>query len=156
MAQRNLGLIFMVANQHGGIGAVMDPDDIAQEMFIAAVDAFERYFDPTRGTVSNFLGCVLWRFAAQLRRKHGRPLAVEIEPEYTPEPTGYFRTLLDDLLTRLTAYSQELGHILRVMWLTEGDVSAAARVLGMSRSTLYERIELIRRSPVGMEISAAF
>jgi len=159
MAVRNMGLIYTIANKHGCIGSVLDEDDLAQEMFIAAVDAFEHSFDPLRGTESTFLGCVLWRQAHRLRSQNKSiniPDGDLLDGSERGDAATYFKVLFDDLAQRLAAYSSDLAEVLRILFQTGGNVDHASVLLGMKTSAVYDRINRIRNSPIGAEVAAAF
>jgi hypothetical protein len=154
----NLGLIYTIGNKHGGISSSFDKDDVIQAMTHEALVQFERRFDPDRGTPSNFIGCVMWRFLRKLRDRHSQPDEIhtgehDVEAEVAnPE---YFRALFEDFVSQLRGFSTELATVLQVLFDCDGDKGRAATELGVGKTYLYDRIAEIRDCPVGADIAAA-
>jgi RNA polymerase sigma factor (sigma-70 family) len=155
---RNKGLIYTIANKHGPIDPNYDTDDLAQEMFVRALEAVQKAYDPERGTETGFLSFVSWKALYRIRKREtrGDTLTIADFEDYAPNISEYFRGLFDELCRALKEISDDLVQTVRMLYMTGGNVATAAAMFGLPKSVLYANMERIRALPAGVDIAGAF
>ena len=109
----------------GPLGALLDGDDLVQEVALEAMGAFER-FDPSRGAFRPWLFGVATRVASSLLRSSARRHGIAaIEPLGSQDPSAEVTTISrrvrrDEALTRLLEQIAGLQPIERDLVLYRG------------------------------------
>jgi RNA polymerase sigma factor (sigma-70 family) len=121
-----------------------DRDDLEQEAVAACWRTLPNY-DPTRASLTTYIECVVaTRIAsvvrASRRRRVLRPLDLALDRCANP---GFSRHELRIDVERLLGVCSD-GERRLALVLMENSPSQASRMLGVARSTVYERIKLLR------------
>lgn len=154
LVTKNAGLFRTIANKHGRIASWMDEEDLMQEMFVRALQAVDS-FDPQRGTFSNYMSRIMWRFLHTLRNRCSDPeVYVEVEGFHDGTPSSYHASLLDDLVTEMRTYSPQLHRALVALIDCDGEQRRASKVLKRGTAWMHKQVSAIRDCPVGREVAA--
>jgi len=152
---RNQGLFYTIANKHGPIGSSYDENDIAQEMFIDALKAVKRDFDPSAGSEQNFLSLVGWRTTTRLRKRAKKFASGVLEHDIEiPVADNYFRELFEDFRDRLAQVSEVFAETVMMLYEAEGNIAKAARMHNKTHWEIKKELQRIRQHPIGVDIAA--
>jgi len=126
-----------------GAASPADRDDLEQEALLRVWQALPRY-DPTKASLRTFVERVAGRrFASLLPPRRRRAVLETLNGNKLATADGIpaveFRADLERLLRPLAAPDQRLAVLL-----TEHTPSEASRILGLARSTVYERVRRLR------------
>jgi RNA polymerase sigma-70 factor (ECF subfamily) len=166
--QEHLPVVRRAAERTVG-SAPIDPDDIAQEVFVrlcARDYLLLKRFDPERAPIVTFLVLITRGMALDHLRRRPRatlPLEQAPEPAALETPTPTTPPLLLHLLT------QRQRTILTFLYEQDRSVDEVAQILGISpqtvRSTRHNAIRILRehgpapadsrKSPIGLDVSDA-
>jgi RNA polymerase sigma-70 factor (ECF subfamily) len=124
--------------------AASDREDLEQEGVVACWRALAR-FNPTRASLRTFLECVVAKRVISLHRARScrpRLQPYSIDQGYASDAWAAAVELRSDV-QRVLSRLEEIDRRLAVA-LTHHTVTEASRIVGISRSTVYERIRRIR------------
>lgn len=122
-----------------------DREDLEQEVLVAVWRALPLY-NPLRASLRTFVERVVaTRFASLMRARRRQPLLQPVQERHLVGLDGIPAVELRTDVQRVTESLPETERRLAAV-LVERTPTEASRVLGISRSTVYERIRHIRRA----------
>lgn len=127
-----------------GFAPPVDHDDLVQEGLVACWRAYPRYDPSIAGERTFFERVVAHRLATVLRTTRRKPRTVDLDTAVHPQAPDEGRAIefsasLQTLLKTLTSEDAQL-----VKLLLHFTPAEAARILGVARSTIHDRIRRLR------------